>query len=250
MTLPSRDGPSRSGPCAWAGAARQPAPPCSALPSQDPKPLPYLRHDRPYTFDINLSVTLKGTVTASRVCPGGPCAQCHRRMLSPAAASEPRGALQRKGGRDTPRATLARRALAEYRCALASWGQKHGVQDLPPLPESLSSTPTPARVAPASAHTPLVTPPSSACRKAWLCAPGPHASPPHPRPGQPESLADGPRLRSQGQQSLRAQSLAPQTVAGAHSTPLSGGTRGKGRGLSVPQFVICRMLRTWIPAKV
>ncbi|XP_047702627.1 fumarylacetoacetase isoform X2 [Prionailurus viverrinus] len=29
-------------------------------PDQDPKPLPYLRHDRPYTFDINLSVTLKG----------------------------------------------------------------------------------------------------------------------------------------------------------------------------------------------
>ncbi|XP_045669082.1 fumarylacetoacetase isoform X4 [Ursus americanus] len=29
-------------------------------PEQDPKPLPYLRHDRPYTFDINLSVTLKG----------------------------------------------------------------------------------------------------------------------------------------------------------------------------------------------
>ncbi|XP_022410284.1 fumarylacetoacetase isoform X3 [Delphinapterus leucas] len=27
---------------------------------QDPKPLPYLRHDQPYTFDINLSVTLKG----------------------------------------------------------------------------------------------------------------------------------------------------------------------------------------------
>ncbi|XP_068415128.1 fumarylacetoacetase isoform X2 [Eschrichtius robustus] len=26
----------------------------------DPKPLPYLRHDQPYTFDINLSVTLKG----------------------------------------------------------------------------------------------------------------------------------------------------------------------------------------------
>uniref|UniRef100_A0A667H1S9 Fumarylacetoacetase n=1 Tax=Lynx canadensis TaxID=61383 RepID=A0A667H1S9_LYNCA len=36
------------------------SPLCSALPSQDPKPLPYLRHDRPYTFDINLSVTLKG----------------------------------------------------------------------------------------------------------------------------------------------------------------------------------------------
>uniref|UniRef100_A0A452U2H3 Fumarylacetoacetase n=1 Tax=Ursus maritimus TaxID=29073 RepID=A0A452U2H3_URSMA len=33
---------------------------CCALPSQDPKPLPYFRHDRPYTFDINLSVTLKG----------------------------------------------------------------------------------------------------------------------------------------------------------------------------------------------
>ncbi|KAB0405116.1 hypothetical protein E2I00_016437 [Balaenoptera physalus] len=29
-------------------------------PEQDPKPLPYLRHDQPYTFDINLSVTLKG----------------------------------------------------------------------------------------------------------------------------------------------------------------------------------------------
>lgn len=29
-------------------------------PEQDPKPLPYLRHDQPYTFDINLSVSLKG----------------------------------------------------------------------------------------------------------------------------------------------------------------------------------------------
>ncbi|XP_070353285.1 fumarylacetoacetase isoform X1 [Equus asinus] len=27
---------------------------------QDPRPLPYLRHDQPYTFDINLSVALKG----------------------------------------------------------------------------------------------------------------------------------------------------------------------------------------------
>uniref|UniRef100_A0A8C9J252 Fumarylacetoacetase n=1 Tax=Panthera tigris altaica TaxID=74533 RepID=A0A8C9J252_PANTA len=43
-------------------------------PEQDPQPLPYLRHDRPYTFDINLSVTLKGTVvrseTVSRWAPG------------------------------------------------------------------------------------------------------------------------------------------------------------------------------------
>ncbi|XP_058521532.1 fumarylacetoacetase isoform X2 [Ochotona princeps] len=29
-------------------------------PEQDPKPLPYLCHDRPYTFDINLSIALKG----------------------------------------------------------------------------------------------------------------------------------------------------------------------------------------------
>lgn len=29
-------------------------------PEQDPKPLPYLRHSQPYTFDINLSVALKG----------------------------------------------------------------------------------------------------------------------------------------------------------------------------------------------
>ena len=36
-------------------------PPCCALPSQDPKPLPYLCHDQPYTFDIHLSVALKGT---------------------------------------------------------------------------------------------------------------------------------------------------------------------------------------------
>lgn len=35
---------------------------CCALPLQDPRPLPYLRHDQPYTFDINLSVALKGTV--------------------------------------------------------------------------------------------------------------------------------------------------------------------------------------------
>uniref|UniRef100_A0A2K5ZU67 Fumarylacetoacetase n=1 Tax=Mandrillus leucophaeus TaxID=9568 RepID=A0A2K5ZU67_MANLE len=29
-------------------------------PEQDPRPLPYLCHDQPYTFDINLSVALKG----------------------------------------------------------------------------------------------------------------------------------------------------------------------------------------------
>ncbi|XP_064425845.1 fumarylacetoacetase isoform X4 [Mirounga angustirostris] len=29
-------------------------------PEQDPRPLPYLRHDQPYSFDISLSVTLKG----------------------------------------------------------------------------------------------------------------------------------------------------------------------------------------------
>lgn len=29
-------------------------------PKQDPKPLPYLCHSQPYTFDINLSVALKG----------------------------------------------------------------------------------------------------------------------------------------------------------------------------------------------
>ncbi|KAG8516423.1 Fumarylacetoacetase, partial [Galemys pyrenaicus] len=29
-------------------------------PEQDPKPLPYLRHDQPYAFDINLAVALKG----------------------------------------------------------------------------------------------------------------------------------------------------------------------------------------------
>uniref|UniRef100_G1SM91 Fumarylacetoacetase n=1 Tax=Oryctolagus cuniculus TaxID=9986 RepID=G1SM91_RABIT len=29
-------------------------------PEQDPRPLPYLRHDQPYTFDINLFVALKG----------------------------------------------------------------------------------------------------------------------------------------------------------------------------------------------
>ncbi|KAK2509570.1 hypothetical protein MC885_020746 [Smutsia gigantea] len=33
---------------------------CCSLPSQDPPPLPHLRHDQPYTFDINLSVALKG----------------------------------------------------------------------------------------------------------------------------------------------------------------------------------------------
>ncbi|KAF5911520.1 hypothetical protein HPG69_000812 [Diceros bicornis minor] len=31
-------------------------------PEQDPRPLPYLCHDQPYTFDINLSVALKGTI--------------------------------------------------------------------------------------------------------------------------------------------------------------------------------------------
>lgn len=54
------------------------APLCCALPSQDPKPLPYLRHDQPYTFDINLSVTLKGTVVGSKGMSSSwvdPCAQ-------------------------------------------------------------------------------------------------------------------------------------------------------------------------------
>uniref|UniRef100_A0A5G2QPJ7 Fumarylacetoacetase n=1 Tax=Sus scrofa TaxID=9823 RepID=A0A5G2QPJ7_PIG len=50
---------SAAGP-AWASSARLPMTLCSALPSQDPKPLPYLRHDQPYMFDINLSVALKG----------------------------------------------------------------------------------------------------------------------------------------------------------------------------------------------
>uniref|UniRef100_A0A8D1BWI8 Fumarylacetoacetase n=1 Tax=Sus scrofa TaxID=9823 RepID=A0A8D1BWI8_PIG len=50
---------SAAGP-AWASSARLPMTLCSAPPSQDPKPLPYLRHDQPYMFDINLSVALKG----------------------------------------------------------------------------------------------------------------------------------------------------------------------------------------------
>uniref|UniRef100_A0A8D0PFU9 Fumarylacetoacetase n=1 Tax=Sus scrofa TaxID=9823 RepID=A0A8D0PFU9_PIG len=50
---------SAAGP-AWASSARLPMTLCSALLSQDPKPLPYLRHDQPYMFDINLSVALKG----------------------------------------------------------------------------------------------------------------------------------------------------------------------------------------------
>ncbi|KAM6202765.1 fumarylacetoacetase [Rhynchocyon petersi] len=39
-------------------------------PVQDPKPLPYLCHDQPYTFDINLSVALKGEGMgqASTIC--------------------------------------------------------------------------------------------------------------------------------------------------------------------------------------
>lgn len=42
---------------------------CSA--PQDPRPLPYLCHDQPYTFDINLSVALKGRSrqVGSQVCP-------------------------------------------------------------------------------------------------------------------------------------------------------------------------------------
>uniref|UniRef100_A0A8C8YTZ7 Fumarylacetoacetase n=1 Tax=Prolemur simus TaxID=1328070 RepID=A0A8C8YTZ7_PROSS len=40
-------------------------------PEQDPQPLPYLRHDRPYAFDINLSVALKAAGCAQRppLCP-------------------------------------------------------------------------------------------------------------------------------------------------------------------------------------
>lgn len=52
------------------------APPCCVLPPQDPKPLPYLRHDQPYTFDINLSVTLKGTVTGSEGVSRGVVGTC------------------------------------------------------------------------------------------------------------------------------------------------------------------------------
>lgn len=48
------------------GQLGQPTQPlCVPLPSQDPKPLPYLCHDQPYTFDINLSVALKGTALGS-----------------------------------------------------------------------------------------------------------------------------------------------------------------------------------------
>lgn len=48
------------------GQLGQPTQPlCVPLPSQDPKPLPYLCHDQPYTFDINLSVALKGTAWGS-----------------------------------------------------------------------------------------------------------------------------------------------------------------------------------------
>uniref|UniRef100_A0A8D1QCI7 Fumarylacetoacetase n=1 Tax=Sus scrofa TaxID=9823 RepID=A0A8D1QCI7_PIG len=60
---------SAAGP-AWASSARLPMTLCSAPPSQDPKPLPYLRHDQPYMFDINLSVALKGTVLGSQGATG------------------------------------------------------------------------------------------------------------------------------------------------------------------------------------
>lgn len=45
---------------------------CCVLFSQDPRPLPYLCHDQPYTFDINLSVALKGTAMGSEGVP-----MCH-----------------------------------------------------------------------------------------------------------------------------------------------------------------------------
>ncbi|EGW13581.1 Fumarylacetoacetase [Cricetulus griseus] len=38
-------------------------------PEQDPKPLPYLCHKQPYTFDINLSVALKGMLQGEWCCP-------------------------------------------------------------------------------------------------------------------------------------------------------------------------------------
>ncbi|XP_007194293.2 fumarylacetoacetase isoform X3 [Balaenoptera acutorostrata] len=50
-------------------------------PEQDPKPLPYLRHDQPYTFDINLSVTLKVYVLDDAAAAHSPLCQ----RLQPAA---------------------------------------------------------------------------------------------------------------------------------------------------------------------
>lgn len=66
---------SAAGP-AWASSARLPMTLCSALLSQDPKPLPYLRHDQPYMFDINLSVALKGTVLGSQGATGARGPMC------------------------------------------------------------------------------------------------------------------------------------------------------------------------------
>lgn len=65
--------PSPAGPLLWPrqGQLGLPthAPLCCALFSQDPRPLPYLRHDQPYTFDINLSVALKGTAVGPEGVP-------------------------------------------------------------------------------------------------------------------------------------------------------------------------------------
>lgn len=64
------------GPCQGQLSLQAHAPLFCILPLQDPKPLPYLRHDQPYMFDINLSVSLKGTVTASEGVSRGVVGTC------------------------------------------------------------------------------------------------------------------------------------------------------------------------------
>ena len=114
MSLPSRDSPASDPLClgelvCWGPRLGQRSPStssplCSALPLQDPKPLPYLRHDRPYTFDINLSVTLKGTlgdcVQVGSWTPGGQRVAGER--VSPTAALEPHGGLAKERGKGHP----------------------------------------------------------------------------------------------------------------------------------------------------
>ncbi|XP_040349329.1 fumarylacetoacetase [Herpailurus yagouaroundi] len=166
-------------------------------PEQDPKPLPYLRHDRPYTFDINLSVSLKGTlgdcVQVGSWTPGGQRVAGER--VSPTAALEPHGGLTKEGGKGHP----ARKAHATL-----------GPQDIgdvllssrPLGPESTESEsplqhcpPTPARVTPASTHTPLVTPPSCLSGNLALLPGATHPVPCTVPRVSPESLADGPGPR-------------------------------------------------------
>jgi len=51
----------------WVVTMEALAPFVCAGPEQDPKPFPYLLHDDPYSFDIQLSAAIQGQITCSRL---------------------------------------------------------------------------------------------------------------------------------------------------------------------------------------